>query len=177
MIVTVFDTETTGLITSGLIDIDKQPEIIEFTAIKLDLETKEEIKVYDFLVRPKNPISSEITDITGITNDMVQNELPFASYVNDVKDALENVDAVIAHNLSFDKEMVNIEMTRCGTTLNWPRLICTVEQSMPLRGYRLSLTDLHAALDQGEFKGAHRARNDVEALVRCVHAMKAQGYL
>jgi hypothetical protein len=68
-------------------------------------------------------------------------------------------------------------MKRYGETIKWPRLICTVEQSMPLRGYRLSLTDLYAALDLGKFEGAHRARNDVEALVECVVAMKNGDYL
>ena len=177
MIVTVFDTETTGLLSSGLIEIDKQPEIIEFMAVKLNLDTKETIKEYEFLIHPTKTISHEITEITGITNQMVESELPFASYIGDIKDALEDAEAVLAHNLSFDKEMIDIEMKRCGAEINWPRLICTVEQSMPLKGYRLSLTDLHTALGLGAFKGAHRARNDVEALVRCVYAMKNEEYL
>ena len=177
MIATIFDTETSGLLSSGLLDIDKQPEVIELMAVKMNLETGERIKEYEFFVRPTKEISDEITKITGITNADLENEKPFSNYIDQVKEALEDCDAVIAHNLSFDKEMIDIEMKRCGETIKWPRLICTVEQSMPLRGYRLSLTDLYAALDLGKFEGAHRARNDVEALVKCVVAMKIEGYI
>jgi len=39
----IFDTETTGLPVNSIIDIKKQPEIIEFAAIKIDDETLDEI--------------------------------------------------------------------------------------------------------------------------------------
>ena len=127
MIVTVFDTETTGLLSSGLLDLDKQPEIIELMAVKLNLDTKETIEEYEFLVKPSKPISHEITEITGITNEMVEHENPFSYYPLIVKDALENTEAVIAHNLSFDKEMIDIEMQRCNYKMNWPRPYISVE--------------------------------------------------
>lgn len=177
MIVTVFDNETTGLLSSGLIELDKQPEVIEFMAVKMNLGPNDRIKEYEYLIKPVKEIPSEIIEITHITNEMVENELPFAAYLNDIKDALEECDAVIAHNLAFDKEIIDIEMRRCGVEIKWPRLICTVEQSMTLRGYRLSLSDLHFALLEKKFEGAHRARNDVEALVRCVEAMYVGEYI
>lgn len=177
MIVSVFDTETTGLLQSGLMSIDKQPFVIEFCAIKVDLEAKETKEIYDFLIKAPIQVTEEITGITGITNDMLENEKPFYDYIEKVKDALENCDAVIAHNLSFDKEIIDIEMRRHGLEMKWPRLICSVEQSMPLKGYRLSLSDLHEELTGSKFEGAHRAKNDVDALVRCVYIMKEQEYI
>lgn len=177
MIVTVFDTETTGLFSSGLIDNDKKPELIEFTAIKYDLEKGEILKEWDFLVKPKKSIAQESVDITGITDDMVKDALPFQARIAEVKDALENSEAVIAHNLSYDREMIETELNRCNDTIKWPRMICTVEETMCLKGYRLSLTDLHKDLLGDPFAGAHRARQDVEALLRCVKVLYTRGFI
>lgn len=178
MIITCFDTETTGLLTSGLLELDKAPEIIEFMAMKIDLETGETIKEYEFLCKPKRPVSEETTKITSITKEMLANEKPFSAYIDDVRDALENCDAVIAHNLAFDKEMVDIEMLRNNQSMVWPeQLICTVERSVPLKGYRISLKDLHKEFFGEEFSGAHRARNDVVALVKCVKGLNTRGFI
>lgn len=176
MIVTVFDTETTGLIESGLLSLDKQPEIIEFVAVRYNTETKDK-EYFEYLVKPKKPIPEKITEITTITNEMVANEKPFSEYITQVKDALENTEAVVAHNLSFDREMIDIEMKRHDQTVQWPRLICTVEQTIPLKGYRLSLTDLHKDLFGEPFAGAHRARQDVDALLRCFESLYERGFI
>lgn len=176
MIVTIFDCETTGLIQSGLLSLDRQPEVIEFVAVRYDTETKDKT-YFEHLIKPKKPIPAEITQITTITNEMVENEKPFSEYVLIVKDALENTEAVVAHNLSFDREMIDIEMKRCGYEVKWPRLICTVEQTIPLKGYRLSLTDLHKDLFGEPFSGAHRARQDVDALLRCFESLYERGFI
>lgn len=179
MIVTVFDTETTGLINSGLLDLDKQPEVIEFAAIKFNLDSDEQIAEYECLIKPKRNITAEITNITGISNAMVEDRPTFQAQLYYIKEALEQADAVVAHNLSFDMEIINIEMKRLGTELKWPdRRICTVEQTMPYKGYRVSLSDLHESLFNGEkFDGAHRAINDVKALVRCVKTLYKMEYI
>jgi len=177
MIVTVFDTETTGLFASSLMDNEKKPELTEFCAIKYDLEKGEVVKEWDFLVKPKRGIPDEATAITGITNDMVDNEEAFEARIAEIKEALETPDAVIAHNLSYDREMIETELFRCGDTINWPRLICTVEETICIRGYRLILAELHREMTGETFLGAHRARNDVEALLRCVKVLYIRGFI
>ena len=121
-IVTIFDTETTGLFSSALVEDKNKPELIEFMAVKMDLDTGTKIKEYEFLCKPQRKISAESVKITGITDELVKDQEPFAFYVTDIRDALENTDAVIAHNLSYDKEMMDTEMARCGMKLKWPRL-------------------------------------------------------
>ncbi len=170
-IVTIFDSETTGLFSSALTEDKHKPELIEFYAVKMDIDTKTVIKEYEFLCKPQRKISAESVKITGITDQMVKDAQSFASHVSEIRDALENTDAVIAHNLSYDKEMIDTEMERCGMLLKWPRLICTVEETIPIRGYRLSLTEMHKELTGMAFDGAHRARQDVEALKRCVEIL------
>jgi DNA polymerase III epsilon subunit-like protein len=177
MIVTVFDCETTGLFYSGLIDDDKKPELTEFMAIKYDLDEEKIIKEFDFLVKPKRGIPKEITKITGLTDDMLKDALPVQARIKEIREALETSDAVIAHNLSYDVEMIETEFSRCGETINWPRKICTIEQTICVKGYRLSLTDLHKELMGEPFSGAHRARQDVEALLRCVKVLNIRGFI
>ena len=177
MIATIFDTETSGLIPCGLVDDKIKPQVIEFAAIKTNLDTKEEVTRYDFLVKPTISISKEITNITGIDDEKVKDAKSFAAHINEIRDALENCDAVIAHNASFDKEMIDIEAARCGIKIKWPdRIICTVEQTTCLKGYRLTLSDLHQTLFGFTFEGAHRAMHDVEALAKCVDNLNTQGY-
>jgi hypothetical protein len=65
-------------------------------------------------------------------------------------------------------EMVDIEFERLGRKAPWPpRKVCTVEATVHLLGYRLSLQNLHKHLFGENFDEAHRAKVDVEALVRC----------
>lgn len=177
MIVTIYDCETTGLFYSGLIDDDRKPELIEFFAVKVDLETGTKIKEYEFFCRPKRAVTDETTKITGITQAMVEDEKPFANYIPSVREALEDTSAVIAHNASYDKEMIDTEMGRCGMKLKWPRIICTVEETICIRGYRLTLTELHKELMGAPFEGAHRARQDVEALLSCVMKLYERGFI
>jgi len=63
----------------------------------------------------------------------------------------------------FDREEMDIKFPKIQT--------CTIQQSMSLRGHRLNLQKLHTILLGKGFDGAHRAKSDVMALVRCYHKM------
>lgn len=164
----IFDTETTGLIDNHLLKLDKQPEVIEFYACTVDLETGELSWQVDLLIKPKRAIDDEITKITGITQDMVKDAPPFAECAPVIRQILESERYVIAHNLSYDIEIIDMEFERVGAQkVAWPRLLCTVEQTIHLKGFRLGLSQLHEHLFGEAFAGSHRAKVDVQALVRC----------
>lgn len=164
----IFDTETTGLIENRTLPLDKQPEIIEFYGALVNMDTGEIIEEIDTLITPKGPVSKEITKITGITPAMVENKQPFGIHTYRIECLIEASDAVIAHNLSFDMEMVDIEFSRMNLKVPWPRRrICTVEATVHLKGFRLNLSGLHQHLFGEPFSGAHRAKVDVDALTRC----------
>lgn len=178
MIAFIFDTETSGLTDTRRIPLDKQPEIIELYAAVTDLASGDKLAEVERMIKPRKAISDEITRITGITNDDLKDALPFSAHASDIEDALARCDAVIAHNLSFDMEMVDIEFERLGQKVAWPaRRICTVEQTMHLKGHRLGLMALHELLFKEPFPKAHRARNDVDALIRCVKELLHRGEL
>ena len=161
------DTETTGLIDNHLIPIDKQPRIIEFYGCLADLETGEILSELELLIKPPSPLTEEITRITGITDELLADAQPFANHAARIKECLETAPCIMAHNASFDVEMIDIEFERMGQKVAWPRVICTVEQTLHLSGFRLNLAGLHTHLFGEGFPAAHRARNDVMAMFRC----------
>ena len=173
----VFDTETTDLIGNSVTNERHQPHIVEFCGLIIDSSGKE-LEALEFLCRPPIKIPEVAVRITGITDEAVKDEEPFSYYADDVQNFLRNADAVVAHNLSYDMAMVNIEMARVNKLSPWPdRRVCTVEQTEWINGYRLSLTALHEKLFGEGFPDAHRARTDVEATCRCLVRMIEEGYV
>jgi DNA polymerase-3 subunit epsilon len=174
MIAVVFDTETTGLVANHSIKPDSLPEIIELYAAKVNLKTGKIMKELDTLIKPSRLLSDKpelgskktITQITGITNAMLSDAKPFVAHADEIVKMLTSAEFVIAHNVSFDKEMIDIELERLKRKIKWPRAICTVEATAHIKGGRMSLTKLHEYLF-GKAFDAHRAKSDVEALIRC----------
>ena len=175
----IFDTETSGLIKNSLIPIEHQARLIEFFGhiVDEDGQTHEEL---EFMVDPGIPISDEITKITGIKPEDVIGKPRFIAEEGRVRAIIGRADAVVAHNLSYDWDIINTELRRCGTAdkVKWPVVrICTVQETEWIKGHRLSLSALHEHLFGEPFAGAHRARVDVAALTRCFLELKQRGDL
>lgn len=168
---TVWDTETTGLIKNRSIANDLQPEIIEFCALAVNLATGEILCEYYTKLKPrKYPMSDDVLKVSKVklTNDMLKDAPSYEQMRKKIVMCLEQWPMVIAHNLSFDMEMIEIENERiCVAPMRWPRKVCTVEATVHLKGYRMGLSDLYAYLFKGEkFPDAHRAQADTRALAR-----------
>lgn len=163
----IFDTETTGLIDNTLKPLDKQPHVIEFYGMLVDRDTFEIKSELDLLIKPPIPITAEITKITTITNEMVVDSPTMSEVYIQISDIMNHADRWVAHNLAYDLQIMKFEAQRLGKTLTAPQLLCTVEQTEFIKGYRLSLNELHEYLFGEPFKGAHRAKVDVQALYRC----------
>lgn len=173
----VYDTETSGLVENRTIKLEKLPEIIEFYGAYVDLATGEVEMEIDTLIKPQSPIASEITKITTITNEMLKDAPPFSELADIIADTIGDAGFLLAHNASFDKEMVDIEFERLGRKIKWGRILCSVEATIHLKGYRLSLSALHEELFGEPFAGAHRAKVDVTALIRCARELYRRGDL
>ena len=92
----VFDLETTGL-------DPKSSEIIEIGALKyINDELVDEFSV---LIKPKDDIPSEITNITGIDDEMVKDALSIKEILPQFIDFIGNL-TLIAHNSSFDLSFI-----------------------------------------------------------------------
>jgi len=167
----IFDTETSGLVTNHTMAINKQPEIIEWYGALVDLEKQTLLGELHRLIRPAEyPMTDKtIKDTkTQLSNELLKDCQTFSHHAAEIKQQIETAPLVIAHNLSFDKEMTDIEYERLKQKVSWPQaMICSVEQTVHLLSRRLSLTDLHIQLFGEGFKEAHRAKNDTQALIRC----------
>lgn len=88
----VLDLETTGLDPT-------YDEIIEIAAIKFS--NGEKVSEFTTLVKPDNRIDEYITQLTGITNDMVKDAPKIHKVLPDLMGFLGD-SVVIAHNANFD---------------------------------------------------------------------------
>lgn len=91
-----FDLETTGL------DVEKDC-IIEVGALKV-VDGKVKERFIEF-IKPERPISALITNITGITNEMVASARSQKDVVGDFIDFCEDY-VLLGHNLMFDYRFI-----------------------------------------------------------------------
>lgn len=118
MRVLVFDTETTGLPKTKIINPDTLhlwPHIVQFSYIIYDTTENEIIETTDNIIKlPENIIISvESSQLHGITNEM---SCKSKNYIHDIlikffKD-LKTIDKLIGHNIYFDINMIKIELLR-----------------------------------------------------------------
>jgi DNA polymerase-3 subunit alpha len=166
MLAVAFDTETSGLIYNQTIKIEMQPEVIEFYGCLFDLRNGKIKDEYECLIKPVNGLKLDETKLKTINDEMMMGKLTFIHHAQKIKQLIEKGPLVIGHNISFDIEMINVEMKRCQLQVDWPEAICTVEQSIHLKGYCLKLADLYQLLFNEKFNDAHRAKPDVMATIR-----------
>ena len=172
----VFDCESTGLIKNSIMAADKQPRLIEITMIAWN-DTNDAVFDIDGKFNPGIPIPPAVTRVTGITDAMVQDKPPFnGESAAFIREMIESADVVAAHNLSFDKLIVDSEFERANERKpNWPRGVCTVEATEHFNGFRMKLDQLHYMLFGTYIEGAHRSKADVEALLRCYRELIRRG--
>lgn len=183
----LLDCETTGLIYNHTVGLHMQPHVIEIYLCDAII-TKKGFTIdreFEQLIKPPQPLANKsagprskktIESITGITDEMLKDAPPFAQVAERIFGYLEAAPLVIAHNASFDRECLDFEAERLGRSINWPRTLCTVEQTLHVKGHRLKLTELYE-LFFGEKYAAHRARADVLALLGCVTEMHREGWI
>lgn len=157
-----FDTETTGLTVHPKAPLDMQPRPIEFAALLTDGE--EILETFEFIINPEIIIEEVITKITGLTNEDLECNPPFIESVPRLREIFAKADATIAHNHSFDQNIIKYALARENLELsdiNYPSInICTVEQTLPLFGRRVKLQELYE-LYFGRYEQKHRALDDV----------------
>lgn len=146
------DIETTGM---G----PKQSRITEIGALRV--ENNQVVARYSQLINPEQPIPAFITNMTGISNDMVWEAPTFKGIADDLELFLS--DAIfVAHNVNFDYSFIQAEFARIGNAFSMDRM-CSARLSRKLypehRSHRLdkvierlgiSVENRHRALDDAE---------------------------
>ena len=150
----VFDIETTGL--SNVHD-----RITEIGAVRV--KGNEILERYDTFVNPGMPIPERITELTGITNEMVADARPIEEVLPEFFEFAGD-RLLIAHNANFDTGFIRRAAERCGMSFGNPYLD-TVAMSHyvnpDIKNHKLdTLADYYML---GDFNH-HRACDDAEML-------------
>jgi DNA polymerase III alpha subunit (gram-positive type) len=175
----VFDLETTGLPKAEGSDLNMQPRIIEFGAIKVD-ENFEEIGKLEFFCNPGHELDPKIIKITNITDDMLKDKKPFIAHYKDLCEFFIGQREIVAHNLPFDRKVLRFELERVDklTKFPWPiEHICTVEVGQQVWGKMRKLGDIYEELFGFKIENAHRSINDVKATIEILKWYKKEGHL
>lgn len=165
----VFDIETTGLNKAT-------EEITEIGAVKVkDMKITE---TFSALVNPLKPIPYEITQLTGITNEMVKDKetikevMPkFLEFIGD--------SPVVAHNAKFDTGFIKEKCIREGLEFN-STIVDTLTLSRwlvkDIKRYKLNLLAQYFNIS---LENHHRAVDDAtatgEIFIKLIDLLKEKG--
>ena len=185
-----FDTETTGFpITDRNIHISNQPYITQLCFILYDAETKVIERIFNKYIKiPQHVIIPEkVIDITGITKVLCNTlGINIVDALGEFIKACSQANILIAHNMQFDKKMIEIELIRnnlfgvdepkyfkiikkeCTMAIGKP--ICNI--TIPSKYGKLflknpKLKELHEKLFGSIPENLHDAEVDTIACLRC----------
>ena len=153
----VFDTETTGL----------DPGVEYLTEIgAVIIRNGEVVEEFDTFVKPGKPITPKITELTGITNEMVA-DAPSEKEALEAFLAFAGDRILVGHNVhAFDMRFLRAAAKRSGIKLE-PTYIDTLTMAQTmypgLHNYKQGTINKHLELPTYE---AHRACEDSAALGR-----------
>jgi DNA polymerase-3 subunit epsilon len=195
MRVLIFDTETTGLPPKNTPtnQTDKWPHIVQLSWVIYNDETGQVEEEKDNIISLGThiPISAESTAIHGITSEISRAKgVPIDVALFDFKLAVNRCGKIVAHNLEFDKNMIQVEFYRARIFNNMfpPVGYCTMKQGTPIcklvkvwddgtTSFKYpKLVELYYALfgaDAPAPEGLHNAKVDVELCLKCYVKMTA----
>ncbi|KAF2959925.1 DNA polymerase III subunit alpha [Thermotoga sp. 38H-to] len=165
----VLDFETTGL--------DPQvDEIIEIGAVKI--QGGQIVDEYHTLIKPSREISRRSSEITGITQEMLENKRSIEEVLPEFLGFLEN-SIIVAHNANFDYRFLRLWIKKV-MGIDWERpyidTLALAKSLLKLRSY--SLDSVVEKLGLGPFRH-HRALDDArvtaQVFLRFVEMMKKIG--
>ncbi len=108
---TAIDIETTGL---G----PEKEKIIEIGAVKYEDGVQKE--VFSTLIHPQTAgIPTRITELTGITNEMVKDAPGEGEAIGSLLRFLEGEDVLLGHNIPFDFSFLKVAASRQGKTFEY----------------------------------------------------------
>ncbi|KAB3531599.1 PolC-type DNA polymerase III [Alkaliphilus serpentinus] len=149
----VFDIETTGL--SNKID-----RITEIGGVKIS-EGKV-IEEFSSLINPGIPIPAKITELTGITDEMVKNAPSIETVLPRFLEFIGEVP-IVAHNASFDVGFIRENATKMGLQLKNPVIDTLKLARVLLKNLKRHKLDVIAKELDIKLDNHHRAVDDAKA--------------
>lgn len=155
----VFDIETTGFSS-------KNDKIIEIGAVRV--RDGEVISEFSTFVNPKRNIPTKITELTGITEDMVKDAPAIEKVILDFNEYIKDA-TLVAHNAYFDVGFIRKNLGDLGLSISNP-ILDTVPLSRflykDLKRHKLDVVAKHLGINMGNH---HRAIDDAKTTVKILH--------
>lgn len=202
----IFDTETTGLAQTKIINqetLNKWPHIVQFSYIIYDMENGI-IVSKDCIIKLNGiTIPEDLTKIHGISNKISQEKGENLEVVlKEFFYYLRKVDFLVGHNISFDINMIIVELLRIIYDRLYPKehidaykhdlhflqnfknVFCTLKQSIELCGLKAidkfgkeyekwpKLSELHEKLFGTTPNNLHNSFIDILVTLRCFIKLK-----
>ncbi|MBP1888511.1 DNA polymerase-3 subunit alpha (Gram-positive type) [Clostridium moniliforme] len=164
----VFDLETTGF-------SPKNDKIIEIGAVKI--ENGKIIDRFSEFVNPKRNIPYKITELTGISDDMVKNSEDIETLLPKFLEFSKG-SVLVAHNAAFDTGFIKGNCRRLGLDFDF-----TILDTVPLARFlypelkkvKLNIVAKHLGIS---LENHHRAVDDAKAtcdiLLKCFEKLKEE---
>ena len=170
MRVIYFDTETTGLNCASC-------KVIELAMYVVD--DGRVIEEYDRFINVGEPLPPKITQITGISDEMLKREgLDERTVARDLKERLETASVMVAHNAQFDLSFIYYLLKRhypgeADGLVEGIKWIDTLSVFKDRKAYPHKLCD---AVEYYEIEKVnfHRAIDDTKALYEVTQELKKE---
>ncbi len=167
LMVVFLDVETTGLSfdSDRVIQLCIRPVLVNKNSYKASAIAKSKVYHND----PGFPLSDEIRKLTNIEDSDLEGESIDWEWVHST---LERADFVVCHNASFDRGMIEKELTRAGLKNTETIWACSMSQVFWRDFCRPSKALEVLCAWSGFFYDSHQAANDVDAMI---HVLRKQG--
>lgn len=148
------DVETTGL--SPLYN-----ELIEISAIKY--EGAKKLDTFSTLIKPKKEVSSTITNLTGITNKMLEDAPTIEKVMPDLIEFIGD-NPIVAHNANFDYSFLQNNSNKSFTNNKVIDTVAISRKMLPnLPNHKLNTVARCIGIQE---EGYHRAEFDCECCAK-----------
>lgn len=156
-----FDLETTG------INISKD-RIVEVSVLKIFQNGNKESRTW--LVNPQINISKEVSNIHGITNEMVVNEPTFKLIGPQIKEMIHNCDLAGFNSNKFDIPLLAEEFLRFDMDFNLDNIKCIDVQNIFHKMEKRTLGAAYKFYCKKELIDAHSSKADTQATFEVLEA-------
>ena len=148
------DVETTGL-------YPLYNELIEISAIKY--EGAKKLDTFSTLIKPKKEVSNTITNLTGITNKMLEDAPTIEKVMPELIEFIGD-NPIVAHNANFDYSFLQNNSNKSFTNNKVIDTVAISRKMLPnLPNHKLNTVARYIGIQE---EGYHRAEFDCECCAK-----------